>query len=158
MALVAGIALLYFVLPMSGKGWVLSALAGPAAVAALVPLAVKHTRRILASDHPIADILRAIAVVLAVMIFGFAATYYAIEINAPDQIDGLQTKTDAVYFTVTTLTTVGFGDIHAAGQTARSVVTFNMISNLVLVAMVLRLFGWAGQRRVGQENRFTRAG
>jgi len=36
------------------------------------------------------------------------------------QMSGLETKTDAIYFTVTIVATVGFGDITATGQAARA--------------------------------------
>ena len=39
------------------------------------------------------------------------------------QIPGLETRLDSIYFTVTTLSTVGFGDIAAHSQGARAVVT-----------------------------------
>ena len=43
------------------------------------------------------------------------------------------TRTDALYFTVTTFTTVGFGDIIPASQGARLVVTAQMILDLLVL-------------------------
>jgi hypothetical protein len=40
------------------------------------------------------------------------------------------TRTDALYFTVTVFSTVGFGDITAASQSARLVVTAQMLLDL----------------------------
>jgi hypothetical protein len=39
-----------------------------------------------------------------------------------EQVSGLNTRTDALYFTLVTMATVGFGDIHAEGQFARAMV------------------------------------
>ena len=51
----------------------------------------------------------------------------------PGQFDDLHTKTDALYFNVSTLATVGFGDVHAAGQLARAAVTLQIVFNLVFL-------------------------
>ena len=47
------------------------------------------------------------------MIFSF--TYYLLAVNDPDQIVDLHTRLDAIYFSASTVATVGFGDIHASG-------------------------------------------
>jgi hypothetical protein len=58
------------------------------------------------------------------------------------------TRFDAVYFTVTVLATVGFGDIAAVTQTARILVTIQMLADLVLIGFVAKvLLGAAQQRR-----------
>ena len=45
----------------------------------------------------------------------------------------LETKTDALYFALTTLATVGFGDVHAEGQIARTLVIIQMVFNVVVL-------------------------
>ena len=57
------------------------------------------------------------------------------------------TRTDSLYFVVTMVSKVGFGDITAVGQTARAVVTVNMFLNLVFLGATLRLLTWAVQQR-----------
>jgi hypothetical protein len=52
----------------------------------------------------------------------------------PTQIDELDTRVDSLYFTLSTLATVGFGDISADGQLARTIVTVQIVFNLVFVA------------------------
>ena len=52
---------------------------------------------------------------------------------------GLHTRLDSLYFTMTTLTTVGYGDIHATGQTARALVLVQMVFNVVFVAAAATL-------------------
>lgn len=140
----------YFAAPMRGRWWPLGAIAGPLGLVALVPMSIRHTKRILASAHPLSSVARAIAAILVLLVLGFATTYYVIETHAPDQLEGLRTKIDALYFTVTVLTTVGFGDIHPTGQLARAVTTFHMLANLLVVGVSVRLVVWAGRRRVGR--------
>ena len=63
------------------------------------------------------------------------------------------TRTDAMYFSTTIFTTVGFGDITAKSQAARVVVTLQMFLDLVILGLVARLVVNAvsigKQRRVG---------
>jgi len=75
---------------------------------------------------------------LLVALFGgvvlFAAVDYLIARSDPGQFVDLRTKIDALYFAVTTLATVGFGDISASGQLARAVVTVQQLFNLAVLA------------------------
>jgi Ion channel len=56
------------------------------------------------------------------------------------------TRTDSLYFTVTVFSTVGFGDIVAIDQTARVVVTVQMLLDLLFLGLVVRSFAGAVQR------------
>jgi hypothetical protein len=64
----------------------------------------------------------------------FALADYITAVSDPGQFVELETKTDALYFALTTLTTVGYGDVHAAGQVARGVVIVQLIFNVVFIA------------------------
>jgi voltage-gated potassium channel len=136
----------FYALPLD-RSWLIAALVGPAVVAALLPVAIRRSRRILNSTKPLVDTARTLILLLTMTVLAFASTYYALETHSPGEVRGLETKTDAVYFTVTILSTVGFGDIYPAGQTARAVATLHMVSNLVLVAVSVRLVTWAARRR-----------
>jgi hypothetical protein len=46
---------------------------------------------------------------------------------------------DGLYFTVTVLSTVGFGDIHAVSSTARLLVTPQMLFGLIYIGTAVRL-------------------
>jgi voltage-gated potassium channel len=48
-------------------------------------------------------------------------------------------KIDGLYFAVTVMTTVGFGDITAATGLTRGFVTFQMLVNLVLLGTAVRV-------------------
>ena len=48
----------------------------------------------------------------------FALIDLVIARTGSSEFVGLETKTDALYFALTTLATVGFGDVHAEGQVA----------------------------------------
>ena len=50
----------------------------------------------------------------------FALAYYTMAIHSQTQMSGIHTRLDALYFSATTTTTVGYGDIHSIGQLAPS--------------------------------------
>ncbi|MEU8000992.1 ion channel [Catellatospora sp. NPDC049111] len=64
----------------------------------------------------------------------FALADYLVAVHAPGQFVDLATRLDALYFAVSTLATVGFGDVHAQGQVARGLVTVQMLFNTVVIA------------------------
>src|SRR5262245_56843881 len=124
-ALVAG----YALLPLRGPLWWVGALVGALVVAAIFPLTVSRLRRVVGSPHPTLAAVEALVLLLTLLILGFAAIYYGMD-HRQDQFANLETKLDAVYFTVTTLSTVGFGDIVATSQPARLAVTIQILFNL----------------------------
>jgi voltage-gated potassium channel len=74
--------------------------------------------------------------VLAVVIMtvAFALTFYLLELRDPGQVAELNTKVDALYFTASTILTIGYGDVHAVSQTARVLVLVQMVFDIVFVA------------------------
>lgn len=55
------------------------------------------------------------------------------------------TRTDSLYFTVTAFATVGFGDINATSQAARVLVTVQMILEMIVLGLGIRVFTSAVQ-------------
>jgi hypothetical protein len=104
---------------------------------AFIDMLVRDLRR----NHmnPIGERTAVIGVMVVESVLLFAATYLAIT-EYPGEIVGLTTPLDAVYFTMTTLMTIGFGDIAAQGQFARGVVLTQMIFTVVLLSSSVRLF------------------
>jgi hypothetical protein len=71
---------------------------------------------------------------LVVAVLAFALAFYRLEVAYPGQIPEPETRVDALYFTMTTMLTVGYGDIHAAGQGARVLVMVAMVFNVAVIA------------------------
>ena len=100
--------------------------------------------------------LDVLALVVFIVVPLFALGYYALEQGDSAQFAEMSTKTDALYFTVSTLGTVGFGDVHATGQLARGLVTFQIAFDLVFVAALVSVLttqfrARAAERRTGPE-------
>ena len=63
----------------------------------------------------------------------FALGYYLFSARYHHAFNEVLTRIDAAYFTVSTATTTGMGDIHPVSQAARLVVTAQMVASLFLV-------------------------
>lgn len=75
------------------------------------------------------------ALYLAVLFF--AAVYFVLARYEPDAIASLRTRTDALYFSLSITSTVGFGDVHAISQLARAVAAFHMAFNIGFLGMAV---------------------
>ncbi|WP_165762565.1 ion channel [Mycolicibacterium vulneris] len=67
----------------------------------------------------------------------FAQTYYAMSVQMPHSFEPPLTGVDAAYFTISTATTTGMGDIHPVSSLARKVVSAQMVASLYLVVIAL---------------------
>jgi hypothetical protein len=92
--------------------------------------------------------LRVLAMLLVLLIMASSLTFFLIEEASPDQFDGLETRTDALYFTLATMSTVGFGDVHAKGQLARVLVCLLIVFDVAVVASLVRAYSFkSGQQQ-----------
>jgi voltage-gated potassium channel len=73
------------------------------------------------------------------LVLGFALLYAAIAATSPTQFTGIEDRTDALYFSVTLVATVGFGDIHPTGTAGQLAATVHMLFNLIYLGTALRL-------------------
>ena len=97
---------------------------------------------------------------LVVAVLAFALAFYRLEVAYPGQIPGISTRVDALYFTMTTLLTVGYGDINAQGQAARVLVMIAMVFNVAVIATAVttisgRVRQRAEERAVERQERRT---
>jgi hypothetical protein len=81
----------------------------------------------------------------------FASTYVLMSVDTPAAFSEELDRVDALYFTVTVPATVGFGDIAPVTRAARAVVLGQMVANLVVLGLLLRLV--TGAVRVNRERR-----
>lgn len=106
-------------------------------VVSLVALSVLGILVLVEVRHQLVEADRRIdglVIALMIAVLGFALGFYILAQRSPDQIVDLHTRIDALYFTMATLLTIGYGDVHAAGQTARTLVLIQMVFNVVIVA------------------------
>jgi hypothetical protein len=77
----------------------------------------------------------------------FAQVYDVLSANRPQAFSSPLTGIDAAYFSISTATTTGMGDIHPVSEAARVLVTAQMVLSLALVVAAL---GVALNRFYGQ--------
>jgi hypothetical protein len=70
----------------------------------------------------------------------FALLYLSIGLSSPSSFSQPLNRVSAIYFTVTILSTVGFGDITATSDGARLIVTLQMLLDLALIAIIVRVY------------------
>ncbi|MCW7942545.1 hypothetical protein AAW14_10910 [Streptomyces hygroscopicus] len=135
----AGLVLAYYLLPMTGRltGATLAGLAG--GLAALVVLFTLQIRWIARSPHPRLRAVEALATTLSLFLLLFSTAYYLLEHAEPGSFTEPLTRTDALYFTLTVFSTVGFGDITARTDPARIVTMGQMAADILLVSVAARI-------------------
>jgi hypothetical protein len=93
------------------------------------------------SAFPAIRAIEALATTIPLFLLLFASAYVVMADASPANFSTHPlTRTDGLYFTVTVFSTVGFGDITAASQTARLVVTVQMLLDLAALGLVVRAF------------------
>jgi voltage-gated potassium channel Kch len=133
---------LYFALPIDTDASA-TRLAGQLVVSALCialagRLILREVLRMLGGESLRLTGLQLVVVLEVVMVM-FAFTYFSLAIHGHQQMAGIHTRVDALYFSATTMTTVGYGDVHPIGQVARVITTFQLIFDVVFIAAFVRL-------------------
>ncbi|GAA2796010.1 potassium channel family protein [Kitasatospora sp. CM 4170] len=143
---VAVLVALYYALPLDHSSLATAAavlLTGLVGFAALVALQV---RSILRSRYPGLRAVEAMAISIPFFLLLFASAYVTMAAQSPGSFGGSLSHTDGLYFTVTVFSTVGFGDITAHSQAARLVVTGQMVADLVVFGLALKVIVGAVRR------------
>lgn len=112
---------------------------------------VWQVRSILQAEHPGLRAVEAIGVALPLLVVIFASAYMSLAHNDPASFSELLNRTAGLYFTITVLSTVGFGDITPKTDTARLIVALQMLLDLVMIGVTVNLI--VGAARTGMESR-----
>lgn len=138
---------LYFLLPLEGTEEVPLGVTLAVALVILLGVSTWQVGAILRSDSPGLRAIEALAITVPLYILLFASAFFVMEATDPSSFSSPEmTRIDALYLTVTTFATVGFGDITATSQTARLVITIQMILNLLVLGVGIRVFIGAVQK------------
>jgi hypothetical protein len=109
-------------------------------VIVLIALPLVQIHAIKSAKYP--DLRATEAVIGAVTIFVilFALLYFGLGLSDPANFSQSLDRISAIYFTVTVLSIVGFGDISAQSDVSRLLVTIQMLLDLALIAIVVHVF------------------
>jgi hypothetical protein len=144
----AALITLYYVIPLRDFNGALTVIAVIASLVGVVAIVVWQVQAIFRADYPGLQAVEALATVIPLFLLVFSATYYLMAYNTHGSFSQPLTRTEALYFTVTTFSTVGYGDITPTTDTARVVVMFQMIADLAIIGFGVKLlFGAVETRR-----------
>jgi len=148
---VLGLFVAYFCVPVGSHGspvevavQIVGVLVGIGVLGWVLGLEVVH-----AAEGSETRTVPALVLLLCLVVFAFSLAFYLMERVNPASFEGLHTRVDALYFTLVTMATVGYGDVHAAGQGARMLVIGLIVFDVVIVASLVRLLPQLRRNRQG---------
>lgn len=149
-AVVLGLMLaVYSLVPLNGRLPIVS-IAATAVVGLLVfgAVFVYQVRRIRRSARPTLTAVEALVLVYGTFLIQFAVLYVALSSTDAAAFSEELNRVAGLYLSITVLSTVGFGDITAASDLARLLVSFQMIADLVLIGTAVRILSTTARRAV----------
>jgi voltage-gated potassium channel len=136
---VAILCAIYAVIPIRDEGgWAFVAAFGVGA-ALFVYVVIRQLRAIVAAEHPQLRAIEALTMASGVWVLFFSLLYLQAAAADPTAFSEPVSRVGAVYFTVTVLSTVGFGDITAVTDGARLLVTAQMVGNLFIIGVAVKI-------------------
>jgi voltage-gated potassium channel len=139
LASTVGLVAIYYLLPLDTTSIRVAVGMLAFGLVALVGLVAFQVRSIIRARHPALRAVGALATSVPLFLLLFAATYFVMGGISEANFNVPLTRTDALYFTVTVFTTVGFGDIVATTEGARVVVMGQMLSGIVIIGLGARI-------------------
>lgn len=139
----SGIAVLlmvaYFLLPFDRLGAIDDLLVFTLGMALVVVVVGLEARATLRSPYPRLAAIEGLMTSGTLFLVVAAVAHYLDNMLYPGSYSEPMTRLDALYFTLTTFATVGFGDITPISQTARVLTMLQMLGGLVLVGIIAKL-------------------
>jgi len=108
---------------------------------------------IIKAKYPVLRAVEALAATIPLFLLIFSRIYLSNSLTNPDAFSQVLDHVTALYFTVTVFATVGFGDIVAATGGMKMLVTVQMLLNLAVLGLVIRLLSSAAQKGVQRRNK-----
>ncbi|MFJ5829324.1 potassium channel family protein [Streptomyces sp. NPDC093089] len=154
----------YYLLPLDHSSEAVTVTMLLVGLAGFVALVAVQVRSILYARNPVLRAVEAMSVSIPFFLLLFSASYVALAGLSPTSFGEPLSHSDALYFTVTVFSTVGFGDITAKTEAARLVVTVQMLADLVILGLAVKTVvsavrrsrqrrADAGRSRAGEQGR-----
>ena len=114
----------------------------------VVAVIASQVRVIVAAKYPWLRAITVLAVSAPLLIVAFAATYYLMASSDPASFSQPLDRTAALYFAVTVLATVGFGDIAPVTTVARVATMVQMVLDIAILGLAAKVLFNAADRGV----------
>ena len=121
-----------------GSEWLLLIL-GVAGLLTYLVIAVWAARQLGKSRRPLLDGVLLLIALASLVVLGFSLVYLGVAATDPGSFSQPLSKVAAAYFSLTILSTVGFGDIVGTTDTARAVVMAQMVVDLTLLSVAIQV-------------------
>ena len=131
--------LLYFTLPLTGSLDGSAALLLVAGLLVFAGVITWQVRAVLRSRYPGLRAIEALAAAIPLFLLVFATAYLRMADADAGAFSEPLSRTDALYFTITVFSTVGFGDITPKTDLTRVATMVQMLGDLLVVGLVLHL-------------------
>ena len=130
---------IYYLAPLTDRTsaeWLVRLVLGIVAFAAVLAW---QLRMVLDAEVPGLRAVRALGAIIPVFLLVYAAVYLSLSQASTTHFSEPLDHSGALYLTITIFSTVGFGDITPEGDVARLVVSTQMLLDLVVIGVVVRL-------------------
>ena len=148
---VTALVALYYLLPFDRWDGPIDVIVLAGGLLSVVGIGVLQVRAILRARYPAVQAVESLAVAVPLFLLLFAAGYSLMSSASPGAFSEPLDRTDAIYFTVTVFSTVGFGDIAPVSESARVVVTLQMVGDLLVLGVLLHAI--IGAAKLGRARR-----
>jgi hypothetical protein len=144
---------IYFILPVQsddGGRLIARVLIG---VIAFVVVIAYQIRRIIHAPFPGLRAVEAVAIALPLLLVMFAGAYASLSYGKQSTFSQPLDQVRALYFTITTFATVGYGDITPTTNATRMLVSFQMLLDVAALGVIVRLL--FGAAKIGLQGRIS---
>jgi len=130
---------LYYLLPLDRGSTDYLVLVLAVGLTALLATTVWQVRAIIRSRYPGIRATQALATVVPLFLLVFATAYFMLSFRDPASFSESLSRSDALYFTITTFATVGLGDISPVAEGVRLLVAGQVLLDLVVLGLGIKV-------------------
>jgi hypothetical protein len=141
--IVAILTAIYYALPLEGVDDIHTATRLVATILGLLLVMAWQVHGIMTSSTPALRAVQTVSVSFTLFLLAMATTYVLMSSAEVQSFSEPLDRTDALYFVVTVFSTVGFGDIAPVTQAARAAVTVQVVLDLLLLGIGVRVVAGA---------------
>ncbi|HXP33743.1 MAG TPA: potassium channel family protein, partial [Acidimicrobiales bacterium] len=138
----------YFALPIGRESGLRAVLRLGLDIALIGAVLAWQVKRISVAELPELRAVEALGIIIAVFLVAFSAIYLSLSHETPGTFTQTLDHARALYLTITVFSTVGFGDITPRTDASRLIVSAQMLLDLAIIGVVVRLLFNAAKSRV----------